>query len=68
MAHQRSVRGGRSWFGKREAKAAGRVSRRQVDAEAVEESFVEAHIDRDRRPLTQERVEEAIARLCERDA
>jgi hypothetical protein len=42
MAHIRSTRGGRAWFGKDEAKAAGRVSRRQVDAEEIREQNREA--------------------------
>lgn len=36
MAHQRSVKGDRPWVGKDEAKANGRVSRRQVDREEIE--------------------------------
>lgn len=31
MSWIRTLKGGRPWFGKREAKAAGRVSRRQED-------------------------------------
>lgn len=39
MSWWRTLKGGRSWFGKREAKAAGRVSRRQADDEAIAEQL-----------------------------
>lgn len=39
MAHKTSRRGGRPWWGKLEAKLAGRVTRRRDDRREAEEGF-----------------------------
>lgn len=36
MSHKTSRKGGRSWWGKREAKAAGRVTRRRDERSLIE--------------------------------
>lgn len=41
MAHITSRKGGRAWFGKREAKAAGKVTRRQDRAAEILAAIVE---------------------------
>ena len=42
MAYTRSLRGDRPWVGKTEAKANGRRSRRQVDAEEIFQAWADA--------------------------
>lgn len=59
MAHKTTRRGGRSWWGKAEAKAAGRITRRRDDLLVYADEDVDRETDEIDRMMGREPLAEA---------